>query len=65
MHKEFIELVEGAAKARGEASIPREYIVDALEIIERKEADAERYPGGVPSMKDVFDLAVQLKSERV
>ncbi|MCP6726433.1 MAG: hypothetical protein KJI69_00100 [Patescibacteria group bacterium] len=63
MDDKFVDLVQAAAEARGESPVPRKCIVDALDIIERKEADVERYPGGVPSLMDVFTLATQLHQE--
>jgi len=64
MNQEFIELVLNAAKARGEEiSVPEEFIAKALQKIEAGEAEVARYPNGSPSLKDVFDLAVQLWAE--
>ena len=56
----LIELVENVAKARKDAPLPREYIVDALGKIENGDVDVERYPMGSPSLKGVYEIALRL-----
>ena len=64
MNQEFIELVLNAAKARGEKiSVAEEFIIRALQKIESGKAEVARYPNGSPSLKGVFDIAVQLWAE--
>lgn len=57
MPADFIELVESAIEMRGEDSVPRDFISEALEKIERGEVEIERYPSGAPMLKAVADLA--------
>ncbi|PIR98331.1 MAG: hypothetical protein COT88_02350 [Candidatus Colwellbacteria bacterium CG10_big_fil_rev_8_21_14_0_10_41_28] len=57
------ELVEGAAEARGEAPIPRDFIVEAMEKIELGEEQAERYPTGMPTLKSIFEVGKKLYEE--
>jgi hypothetical protein len=54
------ELVEDAAKARNDAKVPREYINDALNRIERGQTEVERYPTGHPTLKGVYGIALEL-----
>ena len=63
MNVKFVRMVEGAAKARGEIAVPREFIVAAIERIEVGEYTVTRYPSGMPSLKDVFDVAIMLHAE--
>ena len=52
MKKEsLVILVEQSARVRGEASVPKEYILKALEKIELGEESVEKYPTGFPSLK--------------
>ncbi len=63
-NQELVILVEQAAQARGETPIPREYIIKALERIERGEEKVEQYPVGTPSLKGVFEIAVKYYKAR-
>ncbi len=65
MDQELVELVENTAKVRGEMEIPREFIVKALEKIEAGGTEVERYPSGHPSLRSVFEIAVELQAEAV
>ena len=56
----FIEMVEGAAEARGDTPVPREYIFVALDKINHNEIDVERYPLGSPSLKGVYRASLDL-----
>jgi len=56
----LVELVEGAAMARKDAPIPRDYILDALEKIEKGYIEIEKYPTGHPSLKEVYDIASEM-----
>jgi hypothetical protein len=60
----LVELVEKAAKARGETTVPRDYIVEALERLQCGELQVERYPGGAPSLKGVYEIANRLYTEQ-
>ncbi|MEK7583763.1 MAG: hypothetical protein AAB490_00830 [Patescibacteria group bacterium] len=64
MSKELIDLIEGAAQARGEMPVPREYIVLALTRIAEGAESVETYPLGSPSLKGAFDVAARLYAER-
>jgi hypothetical protein len=61
--EEFVTLVQGAIQARGERPIPRRFIRDALETIERDEVEVERYPTGAPSLRAVATVAAALQAE--
>ncbi len=54
------DLVNGAAKARGDKPLPGGVIEEALERIGAGIVDAESYPTGVPSLKSVYDIARDL-----
>jgi len=61
MKKEsLVILVEQSARVRGEASVPKEYILKALEKIELGEESVEKYPTGFPSLKGVSKIATKL-----
>jgi len=60
MDQELIRMIEAAAEIRGELPVPRDFIVEALEKIGCGEETVERYPTGVPSLKDVFDIASKI-----
>lgn len=59
---EFVDLVIDAACVRDEDPIERKWVEAALESI-KKGAKVERYPLGSPSLKGVYDLAVQLAAQ--
>ena len=63
MDQKLVEMAEGAAKARGEIPVPREFIIKALQKIETGDVDIERYPTGQPSLKGIFKLAAELQAE--
>lgn len=60
----LIELVEESAIAREDSPVPRDYIVEALEMIENGELDIETYPSGLPSLKAVYRVAKNLYNQR-
>jgi hypothetical protein len=60
---ELVELVEGAAKARGDTPVPRRFIKEALQRIERNEEQVTRYLAGAPSLIEVYEIAMRLESE--
>jgi len=53
-------LVEAAAVLRGEDSVPRGFIVEALELVESGQKTVPMYPSGAPSLKAIYDLALCL-----
>ena len=59
----LVTLVEGAAIARGEEIIHRDFIVEALERVEKGKEIVQRYPTGAPSLKEVYDVALRLYNE--
>jgi hypothetical protein len=61
----FINLVEATAQARGEPSVDRLYIREALRRINSGQENVQRYPLGKPSLKDVYDVAARLEHEKV
>ncbi len=56
----LIEFVENAAKVRKDTPLPREYIIDALKKIDNGDVEVERYPMGSPSLKGVYEVALEL-----
>lgn len=59
----LIDLVEGAAKFRGDQVIPRDFIAEALERVGNNQETVERYPLGKPSLKGVYEIASRLHKE--
>jgi DNA replicative helicase MCM subunit Mcm2 (Cdc46/Mcm family) len=60
--KKYVALVEGAAKLRKEAHVQRKFVEEALELVEAGQKQVERYPGGHPSLKAIYDLAATLEA---
>lgn len=58
-HK-LIDLVIEAAQSREDAEVPREYIEKALQMISSGEREVPLYSTGLPSLKSVYDLALEL-----
>ena len=55
---ELVFLTEGGIKSRGEEQIPRDYIVEAAEILlEGHDEPEARYPNGMPTLISVANLA--------
>lgn len=63
--EELIELINGAAKARNELPVPKQYIEEALRRIDAGQEEVIRYPNGNPSLKDAYDVAARLFDEAV
>lgn len=63
MSKTFIDLVEGAALARNDPQVARPYLEEAHRRIEAGEVQVASYPGGKPSLKAVYELAVRIAAE--
>jgi len=59
----LIKLVEEVAIERGDESVPRDYIVEALEKIELGDIEVKRYPTGLPTLKGVYEIASKLYKE--
>lgn len=59
----FVAMVEAAAEHRKEPSIPREFIVKAVERIHEGKENVVRYPSGNPPLTDVFEIAKRLRDE--
>lgn len=60
--EELVGLVESAAQARNEPPVPRQYIEEALRQIGAGEKKVLRYPFGSPSLKEVYNIAVELEN---
>ncbi|HZS43194.1 MAG TPA: hypothetical protein VFA52_03185 [Candidatus Paceibacterota bacterium] len=58
----MVEFVNGAALARQQPTLPHDYIVEALERIDKGKEKAKKYPTGSPSLKDTYDVAARLQS---
>ena len=59
----WIDLIEAKANIRGDPIVPRDYIVEAIEKIERNEVLIERYPRGQPTFREFYRVASQLYEE--
>lgn len=58
------ELAEGGIKARGESSVPRDYLVEAVSRIEAGlEKNVIRYPTGVPTLISIAKVGRRLYTE--
>lgn len=58
----FVELVEGAARARNNPPIARHYLEQALQRIEAGQEQVCIYPGGKPSLRAVYEIAARLEA---
>jgi len=56
----LIRLIEESAEIRGNSPVPRDYIVEALERIELGEINVRRYPMGKPTLRGVYEVALEL-----
>jgi hypothetical protein len=60
---QIINLVEEAARMRGNEPLSREYIVDALERIDRGEVEVRTYMG-IPSLRGIYETALDIERKR-
>lgn len=60
--KSLVELAEKSALARAGIPIAREYIEEAIMLIESGEEEVVRYPSGQPSLKGIYEIAARLES---
>jgi hypothetical protein len=65
INEEYMTLVEKTAEARGEKPVERKFIVEAMCRFERGEVEAEKYPFGAPSLRAIYDLAIELSKKEV
>lgn len=56
----LVDCVMDAAKFRGDPEIPRDYITEVLERVEKGAVKVERYPNGSPRPKQVYEIASRL-----
>jgi hypothetical protein len=56
----FVTDVVIAAGMREDMAVPREFIIKALRRVQEGKEEIPRYSFGRPSMKAVYDIAVQL-----
>lgn len=59
---DFIDLAMKAAQTRGDVEVSQESIKKALEMIRSGERNVAFYPMGLPSLKDVYSVALELTS---
>ncbi len=57
---QFAEHSELGAKLRGEPEVSRQYTLAALDMVDRGEVECDRFVSGMPDLKRVHSLAVQL-----
>jgi hypothetical protein len=57
---QFAEHSELGAKLRKQLTVPRQYTLAALDMIDRGEVACDRFISGMPDLKRVHSLAVQL-----
>ncbi len=57
---QFAEHSELGAKVRKQLLVPRKYTLAALDMIDRGEVPCDRFVSGMPDLKRVHSLAVQL-----
>jgi len=58
------ELVEGAARNRRDSVVPRDYIIEAIELVESGNEKVTTYPTGIPTLQGIYDLASRLYQNR-
>ncbi len=64
MDEKLLNMILGAAKMRREpVVVPREFIEAAHERILNGEYEVYRYPSGMPSVKDIYEVAAALYAE--
>lgn len=56
----LINLIMEAAQSRGDREVSEKYIEKALVMIDSGEMKVAMYPTGFPSLKGVYDLALEL-----
>lgn len=61
MSQQLLGFVKDAAIARGDPTVSDEHILAALQKAENGEAQIERYPNGMPALKDIYKLAVEIE----
>lgn len=60
----LVELAEAGIKARGESTVPREYLIKAMSRINRGlEPDVSRYPTGHPALVSIAEIGRRLYQE--
>ena len=59
---EILSLVKNAAKARGDVPVGDQFIQKALEEVDAGNVEVKKYSNGKPSLKALYDLAVELSS---
>lgn len=57
---DIVDMVNGAARARGEPELDPKAIEEASERVESGMADCPRYPTGAPSLKGLYEIAKEL-----
>lgn len=57
---QFAEHSELGAKLHKQLTVPRQYTLAALDMIDRGEVQCDRFVSGMPDLKRVHALAVQL-----
>ncbi|MBX4198922.1 hypothetical protein KW800_01435 [Candidatus Parcubacteria bacterium] len=57
----FVHLVEGLMAKRKMETVPRDFLVEALEMIDDGRAVVDQYPTGVPSIPQTIELARRLQ----
>jgi hypothetical protein len=58
---DIVDIVNGAAKARGEPPLSSESIEEAVDRVESGIADCDRYPTGAPCLKGLYEIAKELE----
>lgn len=61
--EQLADLTIAAAEARNDPAVPRALIMEALRRIQNGQEKVQRYPTGLPSLKDTYDIAARLVNE--
>ncbi|HWB34253.1 MAG TPA: hypothetical protein VG753_02975 [Candidatus Paceibacterota bacterium] len=57
----YEEMVEAAARQRGDMEVPRPFIIEAIDRIKQGLEQSEHYPSGQPTLIGIYKVAVQLQ----
>jgi hypothetical protein len=59
----IVEMVNGAAQARGDVELTTEAIVEAFGRVEAGIVECARYPSGAPTLTGLYEIAAEIQGE--
>jgi hypothetical protein len=63
MDDRLVEMVNGAACARGEKELMSEVIIEAFQRVKAGIVECATYPTGAPTLKGLYEIAAELQGE--